>query len=221
VEEVIENAIAGVVTERVTGDLMPEALVVLLDENNIKLKEAVTGADGHFIFEDLESNTKYTVKTVKGDYFEDSRVVETKINETVNADVSMKKLVELIAIEDGIKKLKVDMIYFDFDKSYIRKDAALELDKLVAVMNEYKDMVIKIESHTDSRGNKAYNKYLSKNRAESSRDYLIAQGIAADRIESATGYGEEKLLNECNGSIRCTGQKHQLNRRSEFIIVSM
>lgn len=221
VEEVIENAIAGVVTELVTGELMPEALVVLLDENNKKLKETVTGADGSFVFEDLENNTKYTVKTRKGDYFEDSQVVETRINETVHADVSMKKLMELIAIEDGIKKLKVDMIYFDFDKSYIRKEAARELDKMVAVMNEYKDMVIKIESHTDSRGNIAYNKYLSNKRAESSRDYLIAQGIAADRIESAIGYGEEKLLNECNGSIRCTSQKHQLNRRSEFIIVRM
>ena len=221
VEEVIENAIAGVVTERITGELMPEALIVLLDENNKKLKEMVTGADGSFVFEDLESNTKYTLQTIKEDYFKDSHIVETKINETVHMDISMKKLTELITIEDGIKKLKVDMIYFDFDKSYIRKDAANELDKLVAVMKEYKDMVIKIESHTDSRGKKAYNKFLSNKRAESSRDYLIAQGIAPERIESALGYGEERLLNECDGSIRCSGTKHQLNRRSEFIIVKM
>ncbi len=220
-EEVIENAIAGVVTERITGELMPEALIVLLDENNKKLKEMVTGADGSFVFEDLESNTKYTLQTIKEDYFKDSHIVETKINETVHMDISMKKLTELITIEDGIKKLKVDMIYFDFDKSYIRKDAANELDKLVAVMKEYKDMVIKIESHTDSRGKKAYNKFLSNKRAESSRDYLIAQGIAPERIESALGYGEERLLNECDGSIRCSGTKHQLNRRSEFIIVKM
>ena len=221
VEEAEENAIAGVVTELITGDTMPEALVVLLDENNRKLKEVVTGDDGSFVFEDLESTTKYTIKTVKGSYFDDEMTIETRKNEVVNADVSMKKLKELIAIEDGIKKLKIDMIYFDFDKSYIRKDASEELNKLVEVMTEYKDMVIKIESHTDSRGNNAYNKYLSDKRAKSTRSYLISQGISPDRIESAIGYGEERLLNECDGSVRCNGTKHQLNRRSEFIIVKM
>ncbi len=220
-EEVVENAIAGVVTELVTGDTMPEALVVLLDENNRKLKEAVTGADGSFVFKDLDSTTKYTIKTVKGEYFADEKIVETKKNEVVTADVSMKKLKELIAVEDGIKKLKTDMIYFDFDRSYIRNDASRELNKLVEVMTKYQDMVIKIESHTDSRGNNVYNKYLSDKRAKSTRDYLISQGISPDRIESAIGYGEERLLNECSGSVRCNSEKHQLNRRSEFIIVKM
>ncbi|MGB5361036.1 MAG: OmpA family protein [Eudoraea sp.] len=220
-EEANENAIAGVVTDLVTGEVMPEALVMLLDENNIKLKEVVTGEDGNFVFEDLESTTKYILKTVKGDYFEDEQTVDTKDNELVQTDVSLKKLKELIAIEDGIKKLKIDMIFFDFDRFYIRKDAANELHKLVEVMNEYKTMVIKIEAHTDSRGKRAYNKYLSDKRAKSTRDYLISQGISPDRIQSAIGYGEERLLNECDGTIRCTSAKHQLNRRSEFIIVKM
>ena len=222
-EEVEENnnAIAGVVTDVVTGDVMPEALVMLLDENNIKLKEVVTDEDGSFVFEDLESSTKYTIKTVKGDHFEDERIVTTGNNETINEEVPLKKLKELIAIEDGIKKLKTEMIFFDFDKSYIRTDAGEELDKLVEVMTEYKDMVIKIESHTDSRGNNTYNKYLSDKRAKATRAYLIANGISAERIESAIGYGEERLLNGCDGSIRCDEDQHQANRRSEFIIVSM
>jgi len=196
-------------------------LVMLLDENNIKLKEVVTGEDGSFVFEDLESSTKYILKAVKDTYFIDEQSVITKENELVQADISMKKLKELIVIEDGIKKLKIDMIFFDFDKFYIRNDAASELDKLVEVMNEHKTMVIKIESHTDSRGKRAYNKYLSDKRAKSTREYLISQGISPDRIESAIGYGEERLLNECDGTVRCSSAKHQLNRRSEFIIVKM
>lgn len=220
-EEANENAIAGVVTALVTGEVMPEALVTLLDENNIKLKEVVTGEDGSFVFEDLESSTKYILKTDKDTYFIDEQSVITKENELVHADISMKKLKELIVIEDGIKKLKIDMIFFDFDKFYIRNDAANELDKLVEVMNEHKTMVIKIESHTDSRGKRAYNKYLSDKRAKSTREYLISQGISPDRIQSAIGYGEEKLLNECDGTVRCSSAKHQLNRRSEFIIVNM
>lgn len=223
IEEIPENlnAIAGVVTELVTGDVMPKALVELLDENNIKLKEIETSEDGSFIFEDLDSNTKYTLRTVKGTYFEDTRETATKDNETINVDVSLRKLNEMIAVEDGIRKLKTEMIHFNFDKSFIREDASKELDKLVSVMNEYPKMVIKIESHTDSRGSAVYNKYLSDKRAKSTRDYIIAQGIDESRIESATGYGEERLLNECNGRIPCTEEKHYLNRRSEFIIVNM
>lgn len=220
-EETNENAIAGVVMDIITGDVMPEALVMLLDENNIKLKEVVTGEDGSFVFEDLESTTKYSIKTLKDDYFEDEQFVVTKENELVEAEVSLRKLEELIAIEDGIRKLKIEMIFFDFDRFYIRKDAASELDKLVEVMNEYETMVIKIESHTDSRGKKAYNKYLSDKRAKSTRDYLLSQGISPDRIQSAIGYGEERLLNGCDGTVRCTPAQHQINRRSEFIIVKM
>lgn len=223
VEEVpeISNAIAGVVTEMITGDIMPQALVELLDENGIKLKEMVSDDEGNFIFEDLEADTKYTVKVKKDEYFENVQDITTVENDTVNVDLKMKRLREMIAIEDGIKKLKTEMIFFDFDKSYIRKDASKELDKLVEVMTEYPNMVIKIESHTDSRGAREYNKYLSDRRAKSTRDYIIAQGIAPERIQSAIGYGEERLLNRCNGTVRCTEEEHFRNRRSEFIIVNM
>jgi outer membrane protein OmpA-like peptidoglycan-associated protein len=88
-------------------------------------------------------------------------------------------------------------------------------------MKESPSIVIKIESHTDSRGDAIYNKYLSGKRAESTREYIISQGIDPKRIESAIGYGEEQLLNQCDGSIRCTEEEHYLNRRSEFIIVDM
>jgi outer membrane protein OmpA-like peptidoglycan-associated protein len=88
-------------------------------------------------------------------------------------------------------------------------------------MNANPNMIIKIESHTDSRGPAVYNKYLSDKRAKSTRAYIISKGIDPKRIESAIGYGEERLLNGCDGSIRCSSAEHQLNRRSEFIIVDM
>ena len=215
------NAIAGVVTELITGDIMPQALVELLDENGIKLKEMMTDDDGYFIFEDLEADKKYTIKATNDTYFENIQEVTTIENDTVQLDIEMRKLKEMIAVEDGIKKLKTEMIYFDFDKSYIRRDASEELDKLVEVMTEYPNMVIKIESHTDSRGKKAYNKYLSDRRAKSTRNYIISKGIAPSRIESAIGYGEERLVNGCDGSVACTEKQHFANRRSEFIIVNM
>lgn len=220
-EELNLNAIEGVITDLVTGEVMPEALVTLLDENNIKLKEVVSDEDGSFVFEDLDSNTKYTVRTTKEGYSEVVTNTPTKDNEVISLDVKLEKLEDLIVLEEGIKKIKLNMIFFDFDKSNIRNDAAEELDKLVAVMKENPSMVIKIESHTDSRGSAVYNKYLSDRRAKSTRAYIISKGIDPKRIESAIGYGEERLLNGCDGSIRCTSAQHQLNRRSEFIIVNM
>ncbi|WP_282053989.1 OmpA family protein [Maribacter luteus] len=223
IEEVPEsiNAIAGVITDLVTGERMPKTMITLLDENNIKMKEMVTDDQGSFIFEDLEGDTKYTIKTTVSDFFDEEIAVSTKDNEVINTEIALRRLKEMIAVEDGIRKLKTEMIYFDFDKSYIRKDAAKELDKLVQVMTEYPKMVIKIESHTDSRGKRAYNKYLSDKRAKSTRDYIISKGIDADRIESAIGYGEERLINECDGTVPCSEANHLLNRRSEFIIVDM
>ncbi|MDO6818154.1 OmpA family protein [Zobellia sp. 1_MG-2023] len=223
IEEVPENnnVIAGFVTEMVTGEVMPQALVQLLDENGIKLKEMETEDDGSFIFEDLNDTTKYTLKTTQDKFVDNERLVETTVNDTVKVDIAMKRLEEMIAVEDGIKKIKTEMIYFNFDKSYIRPDAAKELDKLVSVMKEFPTMVIKIESHTDSRGSKVYNEYLSDKRAKSTRDYIISQGIDASRIESAIGYGENRLLNDCDGSSPCSEADHLLNRRSEFIILNM
>lgn len=219
-EEPNENAIAGIVTDVVNEEILPDALVELLDENGRKIKEMVTGDDGSFLFEDLDGNTKYTVRVTKGDYFEVVQEVTTKDNELVQTDIAMRRLEDLIAVEDGIRKLKLNMIFFDFDKSNIRQDAAEELNKLVTIMKEYPTMVIKIESHTDSRGKRAYNRWLSDNRAKSTRRYLISEGIDPKRIQSAIGYGEDRLLNGCDGTVRCTEAQHQLNRRSEFIIVS-
>ncbi|MCO5724216.1 OmpA family protein [Robiginitalea marina] len=220
-EEANKNAINGVVADLVTGEHLPEALVELLDENRIKLKEVVSAADGSFVFEGLESHTRYQLRIRKEAYAEEVQPIQTGDNEMVTAEVALNRLEELINIEDGIRKLRTETVYFDFDKYSIRPDAARELDHVVETMKQYPSMVIKIESHTDSRGPEAYNKYLSDKRAKATRDYLIQHGIEASRIESAIGYGEERLLNVCDGSVACSPSQHQLNRRSEFIVVKM
>ena len=220
-EEQVRGTITGTVMEIITGESMSNALVSLLDGNNVQLVETVTAVDGSFVFPDLDTETEYTVKVIKDGFFENSMPVRTAGKEEVHVDVPMKQLEGLIVLEEGVKKLKTDMIYFDFDSSRIRKDASHELDKLVAVMQKYKDMVIKIEAHTDSRGVAVYNQYLSDKRAKSARDYLISKGISKERIESAIGYGEARLINECKDGVPCSRQNHERNRRSEFIIVKM
>ncbi|MFL0353412.1 OmpA family protein [Xanthomarina sp. GH4-25] len=122
--------------------------------------------------------------------------------------------IEVIIVED---KVVLNPILFDFDKSNITEQGAFELDKLVAVMTKYPNMVILAESHTDSRGPASYNERLSDRRAKSTVQYVISKGIDASRI-SGIGKGESEPKIDCGS--KCTEEEYQTNRRSEFIITS-
>ena len=83
-------------------------------------------------------------------------------------------------------------------------------------MEKYPKMKIKVNSHTDNRASDAYNMDLSERRAQATVQYVISKGIDKDRI-SGEGMGENSPAVACGDS--CTEAQHQLNRRSEFIIV--
>lgn len=85
-------------------------------------------------------------------------------------------------------------------------------------MTEFPEMKVQVRSHTDSRANDAYNIILSKNRAKATSAYLVEQGIDESRI-SFEGFGETQLTNNCSNGVPCTKEQHQMNRRSEFIVV--
>ena len=119
-------------------------------------------------------------------------------------------------ISVGNMDYSIETIYYDFNKWFIRPDAAKELDKLVRVMKE-NPVTVELGSHTDSRGSNEYNMDLSQKRAESAVRYIVLQGIATSRI-SAKGYGESILTNRCSDGVPCTADEHQANRRTEFKI---
>ena len=125
---------------------------------------------------------------------------------------------ELIVVNEKIM-ININTIYFDFDKWNIRPDAAKELDKVIAVMKEHLSMVIEGGSHTDSRAREAYNQILSEKRAKATVNYIIAGGIDPSRLTSK-GYGEMQLVNNCSSFVTCRREEHQLNRRTEFVIVN-
>src|SRR5690606_5614131 len=99
---------------------------------------------------------------------------------------------------------------------FIRDDAAVELDKLVAVLRDNPQISIELSSHTDARGDNDYNQKLSQRRAEAAVTYLIESGIDPARI-TAKGYGEEKLI-LMNAM---TEEEHQVNRRTEFQVTKI
>jgi outer membrane protein OmpA-like peptidoglycan-associated protein len=199
--------------------------------NGSSVGEFTTTKSGEFS-KSLDGNKvgdqlNYTVKIEKQGYLSKT-VTFTKtidkpgqINLHEYLDVSIGKL-EVGG--DLAKMIDVKPIYFDLGKFNIRKDAALELDKIIKVMNEYPTMVIELGSHTDCRSSAESNMKLSDNRAKSSAEYIKKKITNPDRI-TGKGYGETKLLNGCvcEGAVKstCSEDEHQKNRRTEFIIVHM
>ncbi|GAA3792492.1 OmpA family protein [Corallibacter vietnamensis] len=208
-----KQTISGVVKNNKTLEILPEATVQLIDESGKIIEEITSDKDGAYSFE-VDCDKNYKVLAFKPDYKDDWKELETD-NENEKDNTADLNLVPLI----NDNEIVINPIFFDFDKWNIRPDAAYELENIVAVMRAHPDMVIKIESHTDSRGSDKYNMKLSDRRAKSTRDYLYSRNIAKERIESAIGYGETQLLNKCSNGVKCSKEEHQLNRRSKFIIL--
>ena len=164
---------------------------------------------------DADCDKTFTILGSKTDYKDDIKSVSTTSENNFKHQVNLN-LVPLI--KDN--QIVINPIFFDFDKSNIRTDAQYELEHIVDVLREHPNMIIKLESHTDSRGGDRYNMRLSDRRAKSTRDYILSRGIDASRIESAIGFGETQLLNECANRVKCTKEQHQLNRRSYFYILN-
>jgi outer membrane protein OmpA-like peptidoglycan-associated protein len=209
-----KQKITGVARDSKTNIILTGVTVRLIDETGKIIEEVFTEDGGEYTFT-IDCDKTYTVVGSKPDYKDDQKTATTSTdNEKINTvDLNLEPLI----IDNQIV---INPIFFDFDKWNIRTDAQYELENIVDVMRKHPDMIIKIESHTDSRGRDKYNMKLSDRRAKSTRDYIISRGIDANRIESAIGYGESQLLNKCANRVKCTEEEHQLNRRSYFYIVN-
>lgn len=217
--------LTGTLKEKNTKEPIQDAVVSLRDTNNTILKQVKTDFNGIYDFGTIDCGSSYLIRGVAVGYdtVEERFTAPNKTEAVVkNLEVLNNKLdPNNIKVGDDLAKvLNIPMIYFDFDKSNIRPDAEVELQKILSVMQEYPNMVIDIRSHTDSRASFAYNVALSDRRAKSTRAYLIRKGISASRLKAA-GYGEYQLVNECADGVQCTEEEHQLNRRSEFIVIEM
>lgn len=208
--------IKGLVFDKETKDPLPGASVTLLDENNQLVSQTTAENDGTYNFI-ADCNTTYTVRGIKEGYRPYEKTVATPLmSGTIDVPLPLERIDPCPPNDLGCR-LNLQPIYFDFDKSNIRPDAEIELAKILAAMREYPEIVIHIESHTDSRGSDSYNESLSERRAQSTFKWLVGKGIDKNRL-TAKGYGESQLVNKCSNGVPCTAEEHQLNRRSMFII---
>ena len=217
-----EKMIKGVLKDSEKNDVIADGVIVLSDKTMKEVARQKTKEDGSFAFDKVDcKDLYYYLRAEIGDYV----TTEVKVDLNVEGDVFYEFMIKPreIAIDKDVdlaKVLNIKEIYFDFDKSDIRPDAAVELAKIVEVMRENPKMKIDIRSHTDSRGDDSYNLRLSDRRAKATLEWMVKQGIERKRL-TAKGYGETQLVNGCSNGVPCTEEEHQANRRSEFIIISM
>lgn len=210
--------ITGTVRDKISNEVLVGATVKVIDENNEEILSTITDSDGNYSLE-LDCNKGNFVRALMEGY--------VPFEEYIGASDGKPKIIDFYLERDNItagfgddlsKLLQLSTIYFDFDKYNIRKDSEVEIEKVIAAMEKYPSLRLKVNAHTDSRGTEAYNLWLSDKRAESTVNYMIKKGISKDRLLSE-GFGESKLLNECSDGVKCSATKHDVNRRSEFIIL--
>jgi len=175
------------------------------------------GDDGFFTLE-LAENTDYNFVAGKDGYLANSARFSTRGIPRDPANPVQTYEVEIVL--DKIfrdREIVLENIYYDYDKWDIRPDAEPTLNRLAEVLRQNPDIRIQLGSHTDCRGNDAYNQELSQKRAQSAVNYLIGKNIDPGRL-SAIGYGETQPAANCLCS-RCSEAEHQANRRTTFKIV--
>lgn len=159
----------------------------------------------------LPYNKNYSIRATADHFF--------AVSENLNLDSLVKagykeihKDLYLVPIEIG-QVVRLNNVFFDFDKYNLRPESFVELDRVVKLLKENPAIEIEMSAHTDSRGSDDYNFTLSDNRARSVREYILSKGIAAARITSK-GYGETLPVVPND-----TDENRQLNRRVEFKIL--
>lgn len=218
---VCKQELAGIITDSETGIVLPNVKASLFNEKFELLKGNVSDEKGHYNF-DVECGKTYYVRAEAVDYeTKESKASIITTNGTTNLPIALEKAECKVAVGGDLAKcFGIKMIYFDLDKSLIKKEAAFELEKILDVMKQYPAMKLDIRSHTDSRQTAKYNEALSDRRAKSTIDWLVKNGIDASRL-TGKGYGESQLVNSCADGVKCTEEQHQANRRSEFIVTSI
>lgn len=110
------------------------------------------------------------------------------------------------------------IIYYDIDKSDIRKDMTKEVNEIVTFLLAHPELKITITSFTDSRASVNYNEKLSQQRTTSIEQFLLLHGIPKKQIAKSAWMGECILVNNCGDDLPCTEEMHQLNRRTEVFV---
>ena len=220
-----KQILKGIVTDSATGETLAGVQLILLNKQYKVIAETTSDALGYYAF-DVNCRRTYHVRANKKDYTSKETKLRTpEVTGETKLDIQLESTICRVAVGDDLGKcFGIKMIYFDLDKSNIRKEAALDLAKILDVLIQNPTIKLDIRSHPDCRQTAKYNMALSDRRAKATIAWLVSKGIDSSRL-TGRGYGESQLINDCGceptNASNCTEEQHQMNRRSEFIITAL
>ena len=185
---VITIFIEGIVSD-VDENPIEDATVRIVGRDGLNEK-VLAKKDGKYRVE-LERDIRYVMMASARGYLNQNFELKTgpeEKNETYIVDFFLSPISKPVVIEN---------IFYDFDKATLRPESKKALDEMIKILNDNPNVTIELGAHTDRKGSEQYNERLAQRRAQSVVDYLIAGGIAQDRLE-AKGYGESvpKAINK-------------------------
>ncbi|MEP3207769.1 MAG: OmpA family protein [Maribacter sp.] len=188
-------------------------------EGNI-LKEYITGDNGRYQVE-IPWRDNLVIEMAKDRHssfyrsYDKAQLVELQKNDL---NFEMVGIEDIVAERENKTVLDISDFFFARGKREVTADIAIELDKVIDILRKFPQLQLQIETHTDSRGGSNTNKVLSQRRAEAIKSYLLQNGVSSANIVSATGYGEERIMNNCTNGVYCLDFLHKQNLRTLFIV---
>ena len=201
-------SLAGRVVDEKTGEGIPSANIrIVLNEEAVGV--TTTEEEDAYFDTSLPGPGNFRLQVNAEGFLAgtDSFAVETS-----STDINVYRTIFLKKLEVGLS-VRLNNIFFDFDKTTLRPESFPELDKVVELMEQNPKLYIEIGGHTDDKGSDQYNETLSQGRAEAVRLYLTEKWIEPQRV-TAKGYGESKPEVENDSD-----DNRQINRRVEFTIL--
>lgn len=199
--------LAGSVFDKKTDQLIPGSKLDISVRGDKKTAFKLVAEKGGYERE-IPKIGRYIITASAEGYLNTTDSVEVESTE----NTPVVKDIYLVPIEVGVT-VRLKNIYFDFDKTTLKKESFTELNKVVEFLKQNESVEIEIAGHTDNKGSDDYNANLSQGRSQSVVDYLISQGIDSNRL-SAHGYGESKPIDTND-----TDDGRANNRRVEFTVL--
>jgi len=193
---------------------IPNALVLLREGTTPT--QLQTNANG-FVLKEINYDQNYFILANTPGLLNSSKLLSTFNAKDPNNPIKTFNVEIVLDKSFAGKEILIPDIFYDLDKWDIREDAAPPLNQLAQLLKDNPRIRIQLSSHTDCRGTDPYNQELSQKRAQAAIEYLIQNGIAANRLVPR-GFGESQLVNKCICE-QCTEDEHQSNRRTTFLIM--
>ena len=201
---------------------VPDVSVKLLDADKNTIKEVVTGDDGSYRLE-IPWRDEVTLEATKPKhsiFLKTFKQSSSEASEAGNLNIEMALLSDIVEEKENKTVLKLDDFSFDKGRSTMTPQIAKELIKVIGIVEKFPKIRLKIETHTSSKGRDSSNKRISQAQANAIQSYLLKNGVDKSNIDSAVGYGEERIMNNCKNGVYCLDFLHNQNVRTLFVVLN-